>query len=172
MANRPAASTTHSPPIPARSAPKRSTKVKNIQGARNDAARPVVVYRPNATPSLPGPDSRSINARAAARIGPTNRHSASPQIQNSSGPEPLSNTSPTAIMAASEQVMTGLGPTRSASTPPDTAPTAATMLTHTPKISTSACDTPYTLTPSTAPNAKIPVSPSRNTALATSEERR
>jgi hypothetical protein len=43
IATRPAASTTHSPPIPARSVPKKSMKVKNIHGARNDTARPVVV---------------------------------------------------------------------------------------------------------------------------------
>ena len=62
--------------------------------------------------------------------------------------------------------MTGLEPTRSSSRPPSTAPIAATMLAHTPNTSTSACDTPYTLTPSTAPNANTPVSPSLNTALA------
>ncbi|PQM44450.1 hypothetical protein C1Y40_05394 [Mycobacterium talmoniae] len=43
MASRPAARTAHKPPMPARSAPNRSTKVKNIQGAKNEAARPVVV---------------------------------------------------------------------------------------------------------------------------------
>ncbi|PQM44449.1 hypothetical protein C1Y40_05393 [Mycobacterium talmoniae] len=99
-------------------------------------------------------------------MGPTNRHSSSPQIQNARGPEAHSSATPIAIMSVSEPVMTGLGPTRSASRPPTTAPIAATMLTHTPKMSTSACDTPYTLTPRTAPNAKMPVSPSRNTALA------
>ncbi len=68
--------------------------------------------------------------------------------------------------AASEPTMTGLEPTLSSSRPPTTAPIAATTQAHTPKISTSACETPYTVTPNTAPNAKIPVSPSLNTALA------
>ena len=70
------------------------------------------------------------------------------------------------MIATSDPTMTGLDPIRWSTNPPSTAPTAATTLATTPKISTSACEMPYTLTPSTAPNAKIAASPSRKSALA------
>ena len=41
------------PPRPARTAPNTSTKTENSHGAMNATARPVMVYRPKATPSLP-----------------------------------------------------------------------------------------------------------------------
>ena len=41
------------------------------------------------------------------------------------------------------------------------------VLAMTPKISTLACEMPYTLTPSTAPNANTPAIPSRKIALTT-----
>ena len=63
--------------------------------------------------------------------------------------------------------MTGLAPTRSSSRPPTTAPIAANVEATIPKIRTLPWESPYTLTPSTAPNAKIPAKPSRNTALTT-----
>ena len=45
--------------------------------------------------------------------------------------------SPAAMMLASEPMMTGLEPIQSSRNPPKTAPTAATTLAATPKISTS-----------------------------------
>ena len=116
-------------------------------------------------PSLPSPVIRNSKVRAADWVGPTNRHSSRPQTQNAIGPESDSNAMPTTIMALSEATMTGLAPIRSSRRPPTTAPSAATVEAITPKINTSAGEMPYTLTPSTAPNAKTPDRPSRNTAL-------
>src|SRR5271166_7072061 len=166
MPTSPAASTTSNPPMPARSAPKKSMNMKNSHGARNATARPVVVYRPNATPSLPSAVILSSRVRAADWVGPMNRPSISPHTQNASTPDRDSSVSPAAIIAASDPTMTGLDPTWSSSRPPSTAPTAATVLALIPNSSTSACETPYTRTPRTAPNANTPDSPSRNTALA------
>ncbi len=118
--------------MPARSVPNRSMKIEISAGARNDTARPVVVYRPKATPSLPSAEIRSISVRAADWIGPTNRHSSSPQTQKASAPDNVINVSPTAIMATSEPTMTGLEPSRSSRMPPSTAPTAAITLALTP----------------------------------------
>ena len=73
---------------------------------------------------------------------------------------------PNAMMLASDPTITGLDPIRSSTSPPTTAPNAATMLAATPKISTSAGEIPYTLTPSTPPKVNRPASPSRNTAAA------
>ena len=72
---------------------------------------------------------------------------------------------PTQIMALSDPTMIGFAPRRSSSRPPTTAPRAATVDANTPKIKTLPGEMPYTLTPSTAPKAKTPESPSRNTAL-------
>ena len=72
---------------------------------------------------------------------------------------------PTAISALSDPIRIGLAPIRSSSRPPSTAPAAATVEAATPKSSTLACEMPYTLTPRTAPKAKMPARPSRNTAL-------
>ncbi len=38
-------------------------------------------------PSLPSADMRSISVRAADSVGPMNRHSSSPQIQNARAPD-------------------------------------------------------------------------------------
>ena len=95
-----------------------------------------------------------------------NRHNSSPQTQNATAPDSVINVSPTAIMAVSEPTMIGLDPSRSSSSPPSTAPIAAITLALTPNSSTSACEIPYTFTPSTAPKANTPARPSRNTALA------
>ena len=75
--------------------------------------------------------------------------------------------SPAAMMLTSDPMMTGLDPIRSSKNPPKTAPSAATTLAATPKISTSAGEIPYALTPSTPPNVNTPARPSRKTALAT-----
>ncbi len=96
-----------------------------------------------------------------------NRHSSSPQIQNASGPDNVISVRPTTIISVSAVTITGLAPNRSSSRPPATAPTAATRHAHTPNSSTLAGEMPYTLTPSTAPKVKTPVSPSRKIALAT-----
>ena len=109
---------------------------------------------------------RSISVRAEDCVGPMNRQSSSPQIQKATGPDSVIRVSPTAIIEASEPTMTGLDPNRSSTSPPSNAPTAAITLALTPNSSTSAFEMPYALTPSTAPNAKTPARPSRNTALA------
>src|SRR5882757_2820289 len=166
MPTRPMASTAQIPPNPARSAPNTAMNVPKNHGARNDAARPVVVYSPNATPSLPSVVRRSICVRAADWVGPTKRHSSSPQIQNEVAPSRVSRTSAVTIRALKDPTMTGLDPRRSSSRPPITEPIAAITQAHTPNSRTSAGDTPYTVTPTTAPNVNTPVSPSRNTALA------
>ena len=128
--------------MPARSAPKTAMKVENMTGARNDTARPVVVYRPKATPSLPSADIRSISVRAADSDGPMNRHSISPQIQNARTPDDVMRMRPTTIIAVSAPTMTGLAPNRSSSTPPMTAPMAAMMLALTPNSITSSSAMP------------------------------
>ncbi|CKQ85656.1 Uncharacterised protein [Mycobacterium tuberculosis] len=96
-----------------------------------------------------------------------NTHNSSPHAQNAVGPDNVSNVSAAAMMAASDPTMTGLDPIRWSTNPPSTAPTAATTLAAAPKIRTSAWVSPYALTPSTAPKAKMAASPSRNIALAT-----
>src|ERR1700733_1245884 len=165
MPSSPAPITRHSPPMPARTAPNTSTKAENSHGAKNDTARPVIVYRPNATPSLPSPDIRSSSVRADDTVGPINRHNSSPKTQNKRGPDTAIKVSPTAMMLASDPTITRLDPIRSSINPPSRAPTAATTLAATPNISTAAGEIPYALTPSTPPKVNTPVSPSRNNAL-------
>ena len=95
-----------------------------------------------------------------------NRHSISPHAQNAAGPDSTSSAVPTAIIALSDVTITRLEPNQSSARPPSTAPTAATTEAAIPNSSTSACETPYTVTPSTAPKVNTPARPSRNTALA------
>src|SRR5208283_3981500 len=154
------------PPRPARTAPNPSTNTENSHGATNDTARPVIVYRPNATPSLPCFAICSSRARADDCDGPMNMHSNSPHTQKATEPDSTIKVSVTTTIATSDATMTGFDPVRWSTNPPSTAPTAATTLATTPNISTLACEMPYTLTPSTAPNAKIAASPSRKSALA------
>ena len=48
-------------------------------------ARPVVEYKPNSSPSVPGSAIRARNVRDADCAGPTNRHSTSAHTQNVPG---------------------------------------------------------------------------------------
>src|SRR5574337_1308171 len=166
IANSPSTSTLHSPPSPARSAWKTSTNTENSPGARNATARPAIAYKPTAIPPIPSFAIRSSRVRADDWVGPMNTQSNSPQAQNARGPDSVIKVMPTVIIATSDPTMTALDPIRSSSSPPSTAPTAATTLAAIPKISTSPAETPYTLTPSTAPKANTPDRPSRKTALA------
>ena len=81
--------------MPARSAPKTATNVENMNGARGATARPVMVYRPKATPSLPWAVIRSSSVRAEACVGPMNRHSSSPHAQNATTPDNAIRVRPT-----------------------------------------------------------------------------
>ena len=117
-----------------------NTEIRN--GARKDTARPVVVYRPNVTPSLPSVDMRSIRVRADDCVGPTNRQSSSPQTQKPSGPDSDQRTIEIAIIDAREPRMTVLDPSRSSTRPPTNAPSAAMTLALTPNSSTLALDIP------------------------------
>jgi len=128
--------------MPARSVPKRSMKAENSHGARNDAARPVVVKRPKAMPSLPSADMRSISVRADDWVGPMNKHSSSPHTQNTAAPDRAISVTATAIIAINEPTMTDLEPSRSSSRPPNTAPTAAITLAPTANNRTSAAEMP------------------------------
>src|ERR1700743_2244104 len=142
MASSPAISTSEIPPRPARAPPNVSTNTENNHGATNATARPVIVYRPNATPSRPSLAICSSRARADDCEGPMNIHNSSPHTQNATGPESSIKVSATATMATNDVTMTGLDPTRWSTKPPSTAPTAATTLAATPKISTLACEMP------------------------------
>src|SRR5579875_3785767 len=106
MASSPAPSTTHKPPIPARTAWNASTKIENSQGARNDTARPVIVYSPKATPSLPSRDILNSRVRADDCAGPINRHSDNPHTQNAIGPDNVINVSPIVTIAVSDPTIT------------------------------------------------------------------
>src|SRR5690349_21068804 len=128
MPTSPVANTTHNPPMPARSLSNTSMNVENNHGARKDTARPVVVNKPNATPSLPSAVIRSISVRAEACTGPMNRHSSRPHTQNAAAPDNASSVSATVIIAINEPTFTSLEPSLSSSRPPNTAPTAAMML--------------------------------------------
>src|SRR5690349_12062774 len=95
-----------------------------------------------------------------------NGHNISPHTQKATAPDNAISVTATVIIAINEPTITSLDPSRSSSRPPSTAPTAAITLAPTPNKSTFAAEMPYTLTPNTAPNVATPVSPSRNTALA------
>jgi len=117
--------------------------MKNSHGARDATARPVVVWRPNATPSLPSAVILSSKVRAADWVGPMNRHSISPHTQERERARQRHQGQPDRDhRAASDQMMTGLEPTWSSSRPPSTAPTAAITQAVIPNSSTSACEMP------------------------------
>src|ERR1700753_616125 len=117
-------------------APKPSTKTETNQGATHATARPVIVYRPNATPSLPSLAICSSKARAEDCDGPMNSASSRPHTQNATEPDSTISVSVVAKIAASDTTMTGFDPIRWSMEPPSTAPIAATKLATTPNIST------------------------------------
>src|SRR3954447_17943806 len=165
MARAPAASTNAIPTIPTLSL-NNAEKRANSPGARNDAARPVVVYRPNISPSRPFGARRARNERELAWAGPTHRHSASPNTQNSVVPCTNSSTTHETSSPTSETMMIRLGPTRSSNRPSTSAPSAATTFAATPKTRTVDWAMPYTLTARIAPKLKTAARQSRDSAEA------
>ena len=69
------------PTIPTRSENKPEKRAKSA-GARNEAARPVVAYSPNISPSRPTGAMRAMNARELDCAGPTHKVKIRPKIQN------------------------------------------------------------------------------------------
>ena len=82
----------------------------NSIGARKLVARPVVEYRPNSSPSVPGSARRARKVRDADCAGPTNRHSSRAHTQNTPGSGKNSNGVAAKIMPTSEITMIAFGP--------------------------------------------------------------
>ena len=98
------------PTTPQICAPIRLTHRPKSIGARKLVARPVVEYRPNSSPSVPGSARRARNVREADCAGPTNRQSSRPHTQNTGGSGKKSRGIATTIMLTSEITMMRLGP--------------------------------------------------------------
>src|SRR6478672_11907152 len=137
MARVPANSTMAIPTIPIRSENNPENRAKS-PGARNEAARPVVAYRPNISPSRPGGATWARKERELDWAGPTHRHKISPKIQNIVEPWANSRITEVTISPISDIMIVTFGPTRSSSRPKPSEPRAATTFATTPKISTVA----------------------------------
>src|SRR6476469_7332695 len=150
MARVPANSTMAIPTIPIRSENNPENRAKS-PGARNEAARPVVAYRPNISPSRPGGATWARKDRELDWAGPTHRHRISPKIQNIVTPCANSRIVAVPISTPREIRITLLGPIQSSILPSTSAPTAATTLAAIPKMSTVSDAIPYTVTARIAP---------------------
>src|SRR5690606_35052082 len=101
-------------------------KPAKAAGPRKLAARPVMAYNPNSSPSRPAGVNRPRNVREADWAGPTNNASNRPPIQNAVGPDDTDSTTPTTRRQVSAPTITSFGPASSSIRPAAIAPAAAT----------------------------------------------